>query len=177
MHSSDSDNDPPPFVIEPPAGSRLVGYGLLAVFGGAAVVYSVGIGFVIDWPDDMPWWKLALIVVMPLVFAAVLASMAWENGRPLILDRGRAMLLDRGRNVLSLDAVRAVAVRREPGETCDYFAIALVLQGGPTFGLRRHWWPMDELESVALARAVPIAQYLGVDLLGPAEVVVHQDRS
>jgi len=25
-------------------------------------VYGIGVGFVIDWPDDMAWWKLALIV-------------------------------------------------------------------------------------------------------------------
>jgi hypothetical protein len=165
MHPADPDNDPPPFVIEPPPGSRLVGYGLLALFGGGAVVYGVGVGFIIDWPDDMPWWKLALIVGMPLVFAAVLASMAWENSRPFILDRARGGLLDRGRSVLALDTVRAVAVRRDADETC-YYAIDLVLLGGPTFSLRRDWWPMDDKEATALARAVPIARYLGVEMRG-----------
>jgi hypothetical protein len=176
MHPSDPDNDPPPLVIEPPAGSRLVAYGFLVLFGGGALVYSVGMGFVIDWPDDMPRWKLALIVGMPLVFAAVLASMAWENGRPFILDRARGVLLDRGRSVLSLHTVRAVAVRRDPDEIC-YYGVELLLVGGPTFCLRRDWWPMDDQEAAALARAEPIAAYLGVALHGPSGMVVHQARS
>jgi hypothetical protein len=176
MHASDPENDQPPLVIGPPAGSRLVAYGILVLFGGGALIYGVGMGFVIDWPDDMARWKLALIVGMPLVFAAVLASMAWENGRPFILDRGRGVLLDRGRPVLSLHTVRAVAVRRDPDEIC-YYAIDLLLDGGPTFSLRRHWWPLHEQEAAALARAEPIADYLGVELHDPSGLVAHQARS
>jgi hypothetical protein len=131
-------------------------------------------GFCMDWPGEMPWWEFAFVVGMPLVFAAVLASMAWENQRPFILDRGRGVLLDHGRPVLSLDAVRAVAVRVDPGETCTFFAIDLVLENGRTFCLRRYWWPMDEQESTALGRAAPIAHYLGVELHNPSGAVVHQ---
>jgi hypothetical protein len=177
MHPSDLGKDEPQLVIGPPAGSRLVGYGFVAVFGSAALVYSAGLIFCIDWPDTMRWWELAFIVGMPLAFAAVLASMARENQRPFILDRGRRVLLDHGRSVLSLDAVRAVAVRSDPGETCDFFAIDLVFENGRTFCLRRDWWPMDERESAALARAAPIAQYLGVELHNPSGGVAHQGQS
>jgi hypothetical protein len=114
---------------------------------------------------------------MPLLFAAVLASMAWENARPFILDRARGVLIDRGRPVLSLDVVRAVAVRRDSGESGDYFAIDLVLDNGRTFCLRRDWWPMDQAEADARERAAPIARYLGVELHGPAELAAHQAGS
>jgi hypothetical protein len=136
MHFPDPENGPPPLVIESPPGSRFVSYGLLTVFGGGAVVYSLGMGFVIDWQDDTTRWKLALIVGIPLDFAAVLASMAWENCRPFVLDRGRGVLLDRGRTVLSLDTVRAVALNRDPDEPSAYFTNDLVLEGGRTFTLR-----------------------------------------
>jgi len=113
---------------------------------------------------------------MPLLFAAVLASMAWENAQPFVLDRERGALLDRGRSALSLNHVRAVVVHSDPDELNEYFAINLVLEGGPAFCLRRQWWPMDEDEAAALARAAPIARYLGMPLLGLSEAVLQQDR-
>jgi hypothetical protein len=177
MHAPDLERRQPPLVIGPTPGSQLVGYGVLAVFGGAALLYAIGMGFCIDWPVDMHWWELAFIVGMPLVFAAVLASMAWENHQPFILDRGRGVLLDHGRPALPLQSIEAVAVRLDSGETCDFFAIDLVLENGRTFCLRRYWWPLDEHERTALARAAPIARYLGVKLRNPSGEVVHEGGS
>lgn len=169
-------NDRDQLVLQPNVATLTCGYFFVTIFGGSAVVYSVGVASAAI-RNNFLWWETALVVGMPLLFAAVLVSWVWDNRKPFLFDRKQGFLFDGTRPILSLDAVQAVALRKDPGETADFFPIDLVLAKGKTFTPRRHWWAMDSDQEVALARAELIAEYLGVELRDAAGTVQQVTRT
>jgi len=152
-------------VIRPSTLTLAYSYGLLAVFGGLAILYSLGITFLlVNVPNDLGWWERALIVGLPSCFALALAWWVSGGRQPFCFDRGRGVLLDGERPLLSLASVESVAVRLDPGETADFFVVELVLDSGQTFALRRESWPLDRDVQTAAARAARIAGFLGVSV-------------
>ena len=151
-------------LIRPSRAYHLLGLTFLIGFGGASLAYAAGILFLIEWPAHVTGWQKALFAGAPMLFGVALAWWVLEGRQPFRFDRARGQLFDGPRPRCPLDAIAAVVVRRDEGESSDYYALDLALTDGQTITLHRNLWSLDTDPAATRAKARQLADFLHVQV-------------